>query len=277
MDNLIPDELAQAMNEFLTPKFMITQDSSGEPNTALVMTWTVYEKTKLVYGDFMTFKSRQNLLDGNEKMALLIMTMDLYSWLIKADFESYHQNDEVYEFIAMTDLFRYNQYTNARGAGLAIPRWVSQGYPISKVSVLTNYLKARIAKGKVPYEETKEGNMSPPILRRFSEMAAVKILSFIDEDGYPAAFPAFGMVPAQSNRLVIKRSEEQRRGYSLSDGQRVAISLVTLEPAAFQVKGTFKALDDGTAAVDLDRVYVCSLPRPGLRIDVPYADIPQNP
>ncbi len=277
MDNLIPDDLEQAMKEFLTPKFMITQDSSGEPNTALVMTWTVYEKTKLVYGDFMTFKSRQNLLDGNKKMALLIMTMDLYSWLIKADFESYHQNDEVYEFIAMTDLFRYNQYTNARGAGLAIPRWVSQGYPISKVSVLTNYLKARIAKGKVPYEETKEGNMSPPILRRFSEMAAVKILSFIDDDGYPAAFPAFGMVPAQSNRLVIKRSEEHKRGYSLSDGQRVAISLVTLEPAAFQVKGTFRELDDGTAAVDLDRVYVCSLPRPGLRIDVPYADIPQNP
>jgi hypothetical protein len=277
VDNIIPTELATAMEEFLTPKFMITQDSNGEPNTALVMTWTVYEKNKLVYGDFMTFKSRQNLLDGNSKMAILVMTMELYSWLIKADFESYHQNDEVYEFIAMTDLFRYNQYTNARGAGLATPKWISQGYPISKVNVLTNYLKARMAKGKVPYEETIEGNMSPPILRRFSEMAAVKILSFIDDDGYPAAFPAFGMLPAQSNRLVIKRGEESRRGYSLSDGQRVAISLVTLEPAAFQVKGTFRELNDGTAAVDLDRVYVCSLPRPGLRIDVPFADVPQNP
>ncbi|MHA2423950.1 MAG: hypothetical protein ACXAEF_04135 [Candidatus Thorarchaeota archaeon] len=277
MDNLIPEDLETAMKEFMTPKFMITQDSNGEPNTALVMTWTVYSKNKLVYGDFMTFKSRQNLLEGNSKMALLVMTMDLYSWLIKADFESYHQNDEVYEFIAMTDLFRYNQYTNARGAGLATVNWVSEGLPISKVSVLTNYLKARMAKGKIPFEETVEGNMSPPILRRFSEMAAVKILSFIDDDGYPAAFPAFGMVPAQSNRLVIKRGEESRRGYSLSDGQRVAISLVTLEPAAFQVKGTFRELNDGTAAVELDRVYVCSLPRPGLRIDVPFADVPQNP
>jgi hypothetical protein len=277
VDNLIPEDLETAMKEFMTPKFMITQDSNGEPNTALVMTWTVYSKNKLVYGDFMTFKSRQNLLEGNSKMALLVMTMDLYSWLIKADFESYHQNDEVYEFIAMTDLFRYNQYTNARGAGLATVNWVSEGLPISKVSVLTNYLKARMAKGKIPFEETVEGNMSPPILRRFSEMAAVKILSFIDDDGYPAAFPAFGMVPAQSNRLVIKRGEESRRGYSLSDGQRVAISLVTLEPAAFQVKGTFRELNDGTAAVELDRVYVCSLPRPGLRIDVPFADVPQNP
>jgi hypothetical protein len=277
VDNTIPTELATAMEEFLTPKFMITQDSHGEPNTALVMTWTVYEKTKLVYGDFMTFKSRQNLLDGNSKMAILVMTMDLFSWLIKADFESYHQNDEVYEFIAMTDLFRYNQYTNARGAGLAIPVWVSQCYPISKVNVLTNYLKAKMAKRKIPYEETKEGNMSPPVLRRSSQMAAVKILSFIDDDGYPAAFPAFGMIPAQTNRLVIKRGEEKRRGYSLRDGQRVAISLVTMEPAVFQVKGTFRELDEGTAAVDLDRVYVCSLPRPGLRIDIPYADIPQNP
>ena len=277
MDNIITEELANAMQEFLTPKFMITQYSNGEPNTSLVLSWNIYEKTKLVYGDMMTFKSRQNLLDGNSKMALLVMTMDLNSWLIKADFESYHQYDEVYEFMAMTPFFRYNQYSNPRGVGLATPKWISQGYPISKVNVLTNYLKARMAKGKVHFEETKEGNMSPPVLRRFSEMAAVKILSFIDDDGYPAAFPAFGMVPAHSNRLVIKRGEETRRGYSLSDGQRVAISLVTLEPAAFQVKGTFRELNDGTAAVDLDRVYVCSLPRPGMRIDIPLLDTPKNP
>ncbi len=277
MDNLLPEDMTKALDEFMTPKFMITQDSDGEPNTALVMTWTTYDNDKLVYGDFMTFKSRQNLLDGNSKMALLVLTMNLYSWLIKADFESFHQNDEVYEFMAMTPLFRYNQYTNARGAGLAIPKWTSQGYGISKLNVLSNYIKARMAKRKVPFVETEEGNMSPPILRRFAEMAAVKVIAFIDEDGYPAAFPAFGMVPAHPNRLVIKRGEEKRRGYKLCDGQRVAVSLVTLEPAAFQVKGTFREINDSTGAIELDRVYVGSLPRPGLRVDLPLIEMPQDP
>ncbi|MDF1539002.1 MAG: hypothetical protein P1Q69_08870 [Candidatus Thorarchaeota archaeon] len=277
MNNLLPEDMTKALDEFMTPKFMITQDSNGEPNTALVMTWTTYDNDKLVYGDFMTFKSRQNLLEGNSKMALLVLTMDLYSWLIKADFESFHQNDEVYEFMAMKPLFRYNQYTNARGAGLAIPKWTSQGYGISKLNVLSNYIKARMAKGKVPFVETKEGNMSPPILRRFAEMAAVKVIAFIDEDGYPAAFPAFGMVPSHPNRLVVKRGEERRRGYKLRDGQRVAVSLVTLEPAAFQVKGTFREISDSTGVIELDRVFVCSLPRPGLRVDLPLIEMPQEP
>jgi len=67
----------------------------------------------------------------------------------------------------------------------------------------------------------------------------------------------------------MKRSEEKRRGYSLRDGQRVAISLVSLEPAAFQMKGTFHEIDENTAYVTLDRVYACSLPIPGVRVDLP--------
>ncbi|MFW9932883.1 MAG: hypothetical protein ACFFDR_09505, partial [Candidatus Thorarchaeota archaeon] len=263
MDNRIPEDLKEALNIFETPKFMLTKDAKGEPNSSLVMTWTIYDENRLVYGDFMTFKSRQNLLDGNSQMSLLVMTMNLDSWLIKANFESFHRNDEVYEFIAMTPLFRYNQYTNARGAGLADPISISSKYGISKLSVLTGFLKAKIGAGKVPSVTTDEGNMSPPILRRFSQMAAVKILSFIDDDGYPAGFPEFGMLPVHSNRVIMKRTQERKRGYHIEDGQRVAISLVTLEPAAFQMKGTFRELNANTAIVELDRVYVCSLPRPG--------------
>jgi hypothetical protein len=100
-------------------------------------------------------------------------------------------------------------------------------------------------------------------------MAAVKVLAFIDEDGYPAAFPEFGMLPASNNAVIVKRTEEKRRGFSLRDGQRVAISLVSLEPAAFQMKGTFHEIDENNAYVVLDRVYACSLPRPGVRVDLP--------
>ncbi len=267
-----PEELANALKIFETPKFMLTKDKDGEPNSSLVMTWTIYDDNRLIYGDFMTYKTRQNLLDGNSQMSLLIMTMNLDSWLVKADFESYHRNDEFYEFIAMTPLFRYNQYTNARGAGVADPISISSKYPISKLSVLSGFLKTKTAVRRIPYEVSEEGNMTPPIIRRFSQMAAVKILSFIDEDGYPAGFPEFGMLPVHSNRVVMKRTQELKRGYHIHDGQRVAISLVTLEPAAFQMKGTFREIDNNTGMVELDRVYVCSLPRPGARIDVPLVN-----
>ncbi|MFW9910231.1 MAG: hypothetical protein ACFFEF_16865 [Candidatus Thorarchaeota archaeon] len=269
MHSIIPEKLSNALNIFETPKFMITRDASGEPNIALVMTWTVYDKNRLVYGDFMTYKSRMNLIDGNSKMALLVMTTDLNSWLIKSDFESYHKNDEIYEYIATTPLFKYNQYTNARGAGLAEARWISPEYSISKLNVLSGYLKAKLAARGVSYNETEEGNMPRPVMDRFSKMAAVKILSFIGEDGYPEAFPAFGIVPAHRNSLTVNRTEENRRGYHLSEGQRVAISLVTLEPAAFQVKGVFREVSSKSGIVEVDRVYACSLPRPGERIDIP--------
>ena len=268
-DFRLDQELADVMKEFEVPKFMATKNSEGEPNVVPVLSWTVYEGNTMVYGDFMTYKSRKNVNDGNNQISVLVFTTDLNSWLIKADFESYHRNDQIYEFIAQTPLFRYNQYTNARGAGVAEANWASQKYGISKLSVLSAFLKAKLAGRKVPIEETVEGNMPLNVLKRMSQMAAVKIIAYISEDGYPVAFPEFGMLPVSSNRLVVKRGEEKRRGFSLKDGTRVAISLVTLEPAAFQMKGYFREIDDSTGYIELDRVYTCSLPRPGVRVDVP--------
>lgn len=202
-------------------------------------------------------------------MSILVMTMGLDSWLIKADFESYHRNDEFYEFIAQTPLFKYSQYTNARGAGVAEAISSSDKYGISKPSVLSSFIKTKMAKGKVPVEETIEGNMPNNIYKIFSKMAAVKVLAIIDDDGYPAAFPEFGMLPVSTNTVVMKRIEEKKRGFSLHEGQRVAISLVSLEPAIFQMKGIFHEIDENTEYVNLDRVYTCSLPRLGVRVDLP--------
>jgi len=266
---ILDDKLVNAMKIFETPKFLITKDSNEEPNSSLVMTWTVYDGNTMIYGDFLGEKTRMNLSNDNKQMSLLVMTMGLDSWLIKADFEAYHWNDEFYEFIAQTPLFKYNQYTNARKAGVAEAISSSEKYGISKPSVLTSFIKTKMVKGKVPVEETIEGNMPNNIYKIFSKMAAVKVLAFIDDDGYPAAFPEFGMLPVSSNSVVMKRDQEKRRGYSLRDGQRVAISLVSLDPAAFQMKGTFHEINDSTGYVKFDRVYACSLPRPGIRVDLP--------
>ena len=268
-DFQITQEIEEAMKEFLTPKFMVTKDSEGEPNVVPVLSWTVYQDNTMVYGDFMTFKSKKNVNDGNTQMSIVVFTTDLDSWLIKADFESYHRNDDIYEFIAQTPLFRYNQYTNAREVGVAEAFWASPKYGISKMAVLSAFLKAKMAGRKVPTVESEEGNMPLNVMKRMAQMAAVKIIAYVDEDGYPVAFPEFGMLPVSSNRLVIKRGEEKRRGFTLKDGVRVAIALVTLEPAAFQLKGTFREIDDSTAYIELDRVYTCSLPRPGERVDKP--------
>ena len=266
---VLDKELIDAIQVFLTPKFMVTKDSNNEPNVALVMTWTLYEGNRLVYGDFMTVKSRENLTKGNREMSVLVFTRGLDSWLIRADFESFHRNDEIYEFIAQTPLFRYNQYTNARAAGVAEAISSSEKFGISKLAVLSSFMKVKMAKRKVPIEDSEEGNMPQNVFKAFSQMAAVKILALVADDGYPVAFPEFGMLPAATNTIVVKRGEEKRRGFMLHEGQRVAISLVTLEPAAFQLKGIFHVIDDSLGYVRLDRVYACSLPRPGVRVDVP--------
>ncbi|MCK5642303.1 MAG: hypothetical protein KAJ19_15965, partial [Gammaproteobacteria bacterium] len=258
MDRILSDDLVKALKIFENPKFLVTKNVDNEPNIALVMSWTVYEGDTLVYGDFMTYKTRMNLEAGNSEMSLLVMNTDLDSWLIKANFEGFNQNDEIYEFMAMTPLFRYNQYTNARAAGVARAIWASSNSPISKVSVLTSFTKAKLAKGRIPQETTEEGNMPPNVGSRFDRMAAVKAIAFVDDAGYPIAFPALGMMTAGRNRLVVNRGEELRRGFHIPDGQRVAVSLVTLEPTAFQVKGTFREINSKTGYIEVDRFFACS-------------------
>ncbi len=269
MDKTLSTELEEALCVFETPKFMITKNKEEEPNSALVMTWTAYEGNQLVYGDFMGHKTRRNLEAGHGQIGLLVLKMNLDYWNIDAKFDSYHVGDEIYEFMAMTPLFRYNQYTNVRGAGLAEAVWASEKRHISKLSVLKTYLKARLARRKVDDFSTGKAKMPPPVLNRFDTMTSVKTLAYVDESGFPRAIPAFGMLPVSENLLVVDRSEERNRRINLPDGQRVAVSLVTQEPAAFQVKGEFKPIDNSTACIVVDQVYTCSLPRPGLRIDTP--------
>lgn len=269
MDSILPQKLIDTLEIMEQPKFMATMDAHGEPNVAFLTTLTRYEGNILAYGDFLTYKTRINLEAGIKELGILVMTTDLDSWMIRAEFESFHRNDDVYEFIAMTPLFRYNQYTNARSVGVAEALLASANMPISKASVFTSFIRAKLAKRKVPRTATEEGNMPPNVHKRFSQMAAVKVLAFIDDSNYPVAFPNFGMVPASSNRIAVNRSAEIQRGLKIHDGQRVAISLVTLEPAAFQLKGTFREIDSNTGYIELDRVYTCSLPRPGERVDIP--------
>ena len=230
MTEILSEELTETLKPVENPKFMATKDITGEPNIALVLSWTVYPDGKrLVYGEFMNNKTRKNLEAGNNELGLLVMTTDLDNWMIRADFESYHRNDEIYEFIAMTPLFKYSQYSSARSVGVAHPLWSSPNYKISKVSVLSSYVKAKLAARKIPTSKTDEGNMPRNVLERFGLMAAVKAIAFVEDDGYLSLFPSFGIVPVSSNRLVVHRSEEKRRGLELKDGQRVAVSLVTLE------------------------------------------------
>jgi hypothetical protein len=269
VDSILPKTLIDTLGIMEEPKFMATKDSMSEPNVAFITTLTWYKGNTLAYGDFLTYKTRLNLEAGNKELGLLVMTTDLDSWMIKADFESFHRNDEVYEFIAMTSLFRYNQYTNARSVGVAEAFWASENQHISKVSVLSSFLKAKLAKRKVPKQSSDEGNMPSNVHARFNQMVAVKVLAFIDDYGYPVAFPNLGMVPASTNRIAVNRAAERQRGLRIEDGQRVAISLVTLEPAAFQLKGIFRELNKNTGYIELDRVYTCSLPRPGERVDIP--------
>jgi hypothetical protein len=190
---ILSEELTETLKPVENPKFMATKDNTGEPNIALVLSWTVYPDGKrLVYGEFMNNKTRKNLEAGNNELGLLVMTTDLDNWMIRADFESYHRNDEIYEFIAMTPLFKYSQYSSARSVGVAHPLWSSPNYKISKVSVLSSYVKAKLAARKIPTSKTDEGNMPRNVLERFGLMAAVKAIAFVEDDGYLSLFPSFG-------------------------------------------------------------------------------------
>ena len=261
----IDAELMRALAGEMTPKFMGTLDALGVPNCVPVTTITVYDEHTLVFGEFLMNKTRKNLL-ACDKVSVAVITESFDTWRIQGTFLGFETSGDRVDFINRSPLFRYNAYTSIRAAGTIRIESVSAKTSLSKGHYLCDFLRC-VAVRRFLHAGYAAPVMPRPVVEKFARFSAVRALTYVNEKGYPVTFATVACVPAGPNRLLLGDSLFGAHFASLVPGSVVAVSVLTREPVAYQVKGVYRGVRLGSGVVDLNECYSASPPLLGERLD----------
>jgi hypothetical protein len=263
---MLTSELKEALSGDRTPKFLGTADRSGRPNCVPVTTITPYDDHTLVFGEFMMNKSRKNLLEC-AKVGIAVITESFESWTLKGTFLGFESTGAHVEFINRSRPFRYNAYTSIRAAGIIRVEQVSPKRTMAKVRLLSDYLRVSIVALLLRGNTEPRRTMHRNVVEKFSRLSAVRAIGHLAPDGYPHAFATVVCLPASPNRLLVSDPFFNAHKTALEPGLPVAVSVITRDPIAYQVKGHYAGEKLGVGVIEVTECYSASPPLCGERLD----------
>jgi len=255
--------LLDALKGEMTPKFLATRNSDGTPNVVPVISILPADDKPdtLFFGNFLLRKTIQNL-EQDTRVGILVITQQLQGWMLQADFQEFQRTGKYVDQQMSSSLLRYNAYTGIRNAGVMHVRSLQGTFRISKLQVLKDYLLARFASIKGTLASDGGTTIPLPVRQEFNKMAAVKVLTWIAEDGYPVVVPALSLQPAGAQSLICWKGT---RFPEPPQGALVAANILTLEAVSFQVKGRWIG-GPRTGTIETSEFYAGGPPIPGGRL-----------
>jgi hypothetical protein len=269
-------DLLQALSGEMTPKFLATRSAEGVPNVVPCTSIMPARDDsaggdRLIFGNFLLRKSVPNL-DADPRVGILVITTRLEGWILRGDFVGWQRTGEYVDRLNSTELLRYNAYTGIRNAGVVEVRQVQRQFRLPMMRVLGDYLAARAAcLLNRPAPPSDGATALPRIVRdSFRPISALRVLAFLDGEGYPLAVPALSLQPSGDHCLGCALGPLADLFSPLTSGAPVAASLLTQQIVSFQVKGRWLGhrhlLGRPLGALSVDAVYAGGPPIPGRQI-----------
>lgn len=262
----LDEELVQALRGEFTPKFLATRDAEGTPNVVPIISLQPYDRRRLVFGNFLMWKTERNL-KADPRVSVAVFTEDLVASTLRGLFEGFQKTGEFVDIVNSSPHMRYNAYMGVRSAGSIRITAVSAPLKFSKGGILLAALGARLRGLRAGAERADRRLLRPVVAARFAKLAAVKVIAFLDRKGHPVAVPVRALAPARPDMLLFPRKPVEAWLADLREGAPVAASVITAEPVAFQVKGTYRSAGSGWGAVQVKTAYHASPPYVGKAIE----------
>jgi hypothetical protein len=270
---MVDADLARALANEMTPKFMGTLDDKGIPNCVPVTTTTLYDDHTLVFGEFLMNKTRKNLLTC-DKVSVAVITESFDTWRIQGTFLGFETSGDRVDFINRSPIFRYNAYTSIRAAGLIRIESVSPKASLSRGRYACDFIRCVVARrlGLVPKFNLGTSSdefavMPRPVVEKFARFSAVRALTYVNKEGQPVAFATVACFSAGPSRLLLSDSLFRAHEAALVPSAVVAAAVLTRDPIAYQVKGLYRGVSWGVGVVDLNECYSASPPLLGERLN----------
>lgn len=251
-------------------KFLATVSAEGVPNVVLIVSQTPVDPGKIAFGEFMMVKTQANLA-ADPRVASIGLTPKLEMAGFTAELEGWVQSGPYVERINEIDFFRYNAYGGVHNVAVANVRGLLP-FP-EKVSFLGVGLEFAAMRtiGRVGRGEKVDGAVTPkPIRDKFNSIMSIKVIAYVDEDGWPDVVPAFGALFRTPGELRFKVSGYNARIRKVRPGTRLALNVLTLDLLTYQLKGTLarfeKHLGLEVGVVKVEEAYSCMPPLVAERI-----------
>jgi hypothetical protein len=262
--------LLAALNGAMTPKFLATRSAAGTPNVVPCVSILPADDQAdtLFFGNFLLRKSIKNL-EEDRRLAVMVITEDLKGWILRGDFVEFQRSGPYFERQMNSDLLRYNAYTGVRNAGVIRVSAVDWSFRISRLKVAGDYTRARLSSQRRRIRKicntplgSQVAELPNPTAREFARMVAVKVLSWIETDGYPTLVPALSLQPGGLYGLVAWLDGHLPKP---PQGCQVAANILTFEAISYQAKGRWYPFGK-VGALQVEAVYAGGPPYPGGRV-----------
>ena len=248
----------------LNPKFLATVGDDGRPNIVLIISMTTRDNQNLIFGEFMIWKTKKNLLNNNKVYVLGMDTM-LNVTKGRGFFKGFENTGDNMDYINNQTLFRYNAYTGIRGAGEIeiVDKFNSFRMPISQNLIGFSSLMAKLA---VTLNNKSNIYIPETVAEKFDVLLGFKMVSVIDKDGFPEIFPILPM-KLKGDILYFPICFYNRKLWKYPENIPVALNILTLEPVSYQLKGVYLGYKRFGAVpigrIRITEVYSASPPIPG--------------
>jgi hypothetical protein len=225
----LPTEAKEAFAQTMTAKFMATHDEEGMPNIAMISTTTPWDDDHLIFGDFLMWRTKRNLEAGSP-VSVSVLANDLRWYEVRGRFLGFERSGEKFDAVSRQDLFRYSAIGLLRAVGTIAADEV-YCHRLSAISTATRWLLTRIG-ARPPTDSPDAKQINAIVAGVFSARKAAKFLA-VSRDGHLEQFPVIELRPVGGSHLAL------RPDLPLSKGDIVAISAVTPDLKAFQIKGEY--------------------------------------
>ncbi len=261
----LDDALAESLRGEFTPKFLATRDAEGMPNVVPVISLQPYGRQRLIFGNFLMWKTERNLR-ADPRVSVAVFTEGLLAATLRGVFEGFQKTGEYVDRVNSSPHMRYNAYMGVRSAGSIRITGISAPLRFSKGGILLAALGSRLLGLRAGRRSPGKPLLKPVVAERFAKLAAVKVIAFLDRDGHPVAAPVRALAPVRPDLLLFPRKPVEPWLENLREGAPVAASVITAEPVAFQVKGAYRSAGSGWGSVQVETVYHASPPYVGKAI-----------
>lgn len=230
-----------------TVKFIATADQSGKVNAAPIISTDYFKEDTLIFGDFLMWKTKQNLL-YDPRVAVLVVDQSLNFFTIKGGFQGFEEKGEAFEYMNNTPLFRYNAYTGVRSAGLIQIQSVSATQPIAKLKMAAAHI--------INTYKKSDYSLNPVVMEKYARLKSLKALSWLTNQG-PEISPVTAI---RVDGRIMEFANQDCPPECFA-----ALSVITMDPVTYQVKGRLDQ-QKGRCRLQVEEIYSGGLPVPGHRI-----------